>query len=180
MSIREGELLYMAPSGVAKERLHPAEIFTLDLKGNIVEYPLVHGHKLSQCAPLFLAAYQLRSAGAVLHSHSIDAKAATLLNPNATEFRMSRMEMIKGIGGVGSSDKIVIPIIENTSQECDLTESLRNAIAKYPETNAVLVRRHGVYIWGKDWFEAKSNAESYDYLFKAAFRLKELGLSGED
>lgn len=50
----------------------------------------------------------------------------------------------------------MVPIIENTARECELTDRLREAIEAYPESNAVLVRRHGVYVWGKDWIQAKT------------------------
>lgn len=54
---------------------------------------------------------------------------------------------------------------------------LREAIQQYPESNAVLVRRHGVYVWGKDWIQAKTQAECYHYLFEAALRMKLLGIN---
>ena len=69
-----------------------------------------------------------------------------------------------------------MPIIENTARECELTDSLEKAILAYPETCAVLVRRHGVYVWGKDWIQAKTQAECYEYLFTAAVRLRSLGI----
>jgi len=40
-------------------------------------------------------AYELRGAGAVLHSHSLHAVIATMLNPQATEFKVTHLEMIK-------------------------------------------------------------------------------------
>ena len=46
-----------------------------------------------------LQAYELRGAGAVLHSHSLNAFLATLLDPEARELRLTHMEMIKGIAG---------------------------------------------------------------------------------
>lgn len=38
------------------------------------------------------------------------------------------MEMIKGIKGHGYYDELVIPIIENTAYEYELTESLAKAV----------------------------------------------------
>ena len=42
-----------------------------------------------------LQAYELRKAGAVLHSHSLNAVLATLLDPTAKEFRVTNLEMVK-------------------------------------------------------------------------------------
>ena len=49
----------------------------------------------------------------------------------------------QGIEGHGFYGKCVVPVIENTARECELTDRLRQAIADYPQANAVLVRRHG-------------------------------------
>lgn len=38
------------------------------------------------------------------------------------------MEMIKGIQGHGYYDELVVPIIENTAYEYELTESLAKAV----------------------------------------------------
>ncbi len=35
-------------------------------------------------------------------------------------------------------------------------ESMAQVMMQYPETCAVLVRRHGVYVWGDTWQQAKS------------------------
>lgn len=62
--------------------------------------------------------------------------------------------MIKGVrqGGVGAAmsylDTLEVPIIENTPHEEDLRDSMAEAMVKYPNAAAVLVRRHGVYAWG--------------------------------
>jgi methylthioribulose-1-phosphate dehydratase len=119
-------------------------------------------------------AFRLRNAGAVLHSHSINAFLATTLYDKV--FRVTDMEMIKGIEGMGAFDALEVPIIDNTAQECDLADTLGEAVRAYPKAQAVLVRRHGVYVWGKDWIQAKTQAECYDYLFNAAVRLKQLGV----
>lgn len=68
----------------------------------------------------------------------------------------------------------MVPIIDNTAEEEDLQESMAEAMRNYPDTNAVLVRRHGVYVWGEDWKKAKTMNECYDYLFEIAVKMTTL------
>ena len=103
----------------------------------------------------------------------INAMLATLVFDR--EFEVTHLEMMKGIRDTGYHDRLVVPIIDNTAHECDLADAMASAMADYPATQAVLVRRHGVYVWGRDWVEAKTQAECYDYLFEAAVRMKQLG-----
>ena len=176
--IRDGDRVVMAPSGVQKERMQPEQMFTIALDGSVLTHPEDPSLRPSECSSLFLKAINLRGAGAVIHSHSIHAVMATLIFE--TEFSVSHLEMIKGIAGMGYRDKLVVPIIDNTARECDLADSLEAAILAYPQTNAVLVRRHGVYVWGPDWVRAKTQAECYDYLFRAAVEMRRLGIPTDD
>jgi methylthioribulose-1-phosphate dehydratase len=63
--------------------------------------------------------------------------------------------MIKGVrlGGNGKTlrffDTLEVPIIENTADEEDLTDGMAKAMADFPNAAAILVRRHGVYVWGE-------------------------------
>jgi len=173
--IRDGEHVVIAPSGVQKERMRPEQMFTIALDGAIVSRPADPALHPSECSSLFLKAINLRNAGAVIHSHSIHAVAATLLFE--TEFSISHLEMIKGIQGMSYHDTLVVPIIDNTARECDLAGALEDAILRYPAAHAVLVRRHGVYVWGDDWVRAKTHAECYEYLFRAAVEMRRMGIS---
>jgi methylthioribulose-1-phosphate dehydratase len=157
---------------VQKERMTPEQMFTVAIDGAILTRPDDPSLRPSECTALFLAAIRLRDAGAVIHSHSIHAMLATLLFER--EFEISDLEMIKGIEGMSYHDRLVVPIIENTARECDLAASLEAAIIGYPRAQAVLVRRHGVYVWGRDWKQAKTQAECYDYLFRAAVEMHKL------
>jgi methylthioribulose-1-phosphate dehydratase len=173
VSIRTGGRVYMAPSGVQKERITESDLYVLGEDGSVLERPQGSDLAPSACSPLFFNAFRMRDAGAVIHSHAMYAMLATLVFREA--FECTELEMIKGISGHGYFDRLRVPIIENTAQERDLADSMANAIQAYPRTYAVLVRRHGVYIWGKDWVEAKTHAECYHYLFEAAVRMKGLG-----
>jgi methylthioribulose-1-phosphate dehydratase len=173
--LRDGEQVIIAPSGVQKERMSPEQMFTIALDGSIVTRPADSSLRPSECSALFLKAINLRNAGAVIHSHSMNAMAATLLF--GEEFSISHLEMIKGIHGMTYQDRLIVPIIENTDRECDLADTLEDAILRYPATFAVLVRRHGVYVWGADWVQAKTHAECYDYLFRAAIEMRRMGIA---
>ncbi|MFN7702400.1 MAG: methylthioribulose 1-phosphate dehydratase [Deltaproteobacteria bacterium] len=175
ISIKDGERILMAPSGVQKELVAPEDLFVLDVEGAVLERPRDPGLSLSACAPLFLHAFRKRGAGAVLHSHSMHAMCATLLTDEPV-FRASHLEMIKGVPGHGYHDELVVPILENTAHECDLADALGAAIDAFPKTSAVLVRRHGVYVWGESWQKAKTTAECLDYVFEAAIALRRLGV----
>lgn len=179
MAVKLGNRYFMAPSGVQKEKITPEMIFVLDSAGTVLERPKHHPaqkpYKLSECAPLFMNAFEIRGAGAVLHNHSIHAVMATLLS-DEREFRVTHLEMIKGLVGHCYHEPLVIPIVENTPRECQLADTMAAAIRAYPKASAVLVRRHGIYVWGKDWRHAKTQAECLDYLFEAAVKMRSMGI----
>ncbi|KAI8835730.1 class II aldolase/adducin N-terminal [Chytridium lagenaria] len=151
MTIKKDENIYIAPS----------DLFVLTPDRAILRSP--PPQKVGKCpnAPL---------------SSSTPTISVTLV------FEITHQEMIKGIR-VGSTkeslrfyDTLQVPIIENTAEEEDLQERMAEAMKKYPNTNAVLVRRHGVYVWGENWQKAKSMTECYDYLFEIAVKMKAIGV----
>jgi methylthioribulose-1-phosphate dehydratase len=104
------------------------QLFVMNLRDRaLLRKPLVLNP--SACTPLFYNAYTMRDAGACIHTHSQNAVMATLLFTGNT-FEISHQEMIKGIR-IGSTkknlryfDKLVVPIVENTPEEEDLTERM--------------------------------------------------------
>ncbi|XP_003736980.1 probable methylthioribulose-1-phosphate dehydratase [Galendromus occidentalis] len=179
VSVKKGDSIFLAPSGVQKERIKTDEVFIVDFPTGAFRFE-PEGLKCTECYPLFMSAFRLRGAGAVIHSHSQNAFMATLMYPGK-EFVVTHMEMIKGLRNAVDQrayrydEKLVIPIIENTCFEKDLTESLTRAMSDYPAACAVLVRRHGLYVWGDTWQKAKTHAECLDYLFETACKMKAAG-----
>lgn len=181
ISIKRGDRIYMAPSGVEKEKIRPADVFILNEAGEILERAENPALKLSECAPLFQSAYELRDAGAVIHSHSPNVVLATMLAERQSDvistLEFTQLEMLKGLAGHGYYDTFVLPVIDNTPRECELTDSLRAAIQAFPKTPAVAVRNHGVYVWGKNEIQAKTQAECVDYLCEIKVRMHAAGIT---
>ncbi|KAF5295156.1 hypothetical protein FQR65_LT10544 [Abscondita terminalis] len=182
ISIKHDDKIYIAPSGVQKERIQPDDMFVQDIRGKDLELPPPEKKlKKSQCTPLFMCAYTAHNAAAVIHSHSKSALMVTMLFPGK-EFKCTHLEMIKGIKNqklkrnYRYDEELIVPIIENTPFEEDLKDRMAQVIEEYPETCAVLVRRHGIYVWGDTWQQAKTMTECYDYLFDVVIQMKQLGL----
>eukprot|EP00878_Enallax_costatus_P029127 GHUV01031554.1.p1 GENE.GHUV01031554.1~~GHUV01031554.1.p1 ORF type:complete len:118 (-),score=36.94 GHUV01031554.1:444-797(-) len=63
--------------------------------------------------------------------------------PSGNPLLLQLCTVLQGIEGHSFYGNCVVPIIENTARECELTDRMRQAIRDYPQANAVLVRRHG-------------------------------------
>lgn len=174
------DLVYIAPSGVQKELMKASDLYVLSLQAqqpdlkNRTYVRSPPAGKPSQCTPLFLAAFTRRGAGCCIHTHSQWAVLVTLLleaqhgrdSEEGKVFEINNIEQIKGFGrgfqksgNLGYHDTLRIPVIENTAHEEDLTEFMEEAMEKHPDTYAVLVRRHGVYVWGDNVHKAKTMCE---------------------
>lgn len=186
MSIRIGEgtshspyRVFCTPSGIQKEDMVGDDVFELDMDQNVLQIPVTSGLKLSSMTNLWFLVYKLRpSTNCVIHTHSMNAQLATLLDQteSSDRLRITHLEMIKGVGNHAYHDVLEIPIIDNQSSESKLAPDMETAIINFPKCNAVLVRRHGVYVWGDSWEQAKTQLESFDYLFESAIKMKSLGI----
>ncbi|KAL5007204.1 hypothetical protein ScPMuIL_016010 [Solemya velum] len=177
IGIKYKDRIYITPSAEREENIQPEDLFVQTMEGEDISGPPPHKKlKKSQCTPLFMNAFTLRGAGAVIHTRSRAAVMATL-TCDGKEFRVTHIDMIKGIrknksGGYYRYDEmLVVPIIDNAQDEKDLKLQMAEAMAEQPETCAVLVRRNGMYVWGNTWEQAKEMCERYDYLFDVAVRM---------
>jgi len=182
ISIRGTDGIYLAPSAVQKERIRPSDVFVLDADAldrcKVVRAPVDATLKISECQPLFWNAYRERDAGACLHSHSLwPVLAARIQVPSGRGvLRLSGFEMLKGLRGKSNLDEVRIPIIPNTAREAELTESMAVAMREHPDVDAVIVAGHGIYVWGRTWIEAKTQAECLDWLARAVVEGHRLGI----
>ena len=159
--------LTITASGADKGALTADHILQIDEKGEVVG----GSGRPSDETRLHLAVVRARAAGSVLHTHSVWS---TLLSEAyAAEGRLviEGFEMLKGLAGVRTHEhRECLPIIENSQDMLALSRVLEETLWKHTAAHAVLLRRHGLYTWGKDLAEAKRHVEILEFLLEVAGR----------
>jgi methylthioribulose-1-phosphate dehydratase len=120
---------------------------------------------------LHLAVVRARRAGAVLHTHSVWS--TILSEAFAAEGRLGIQgyEMLKGLEGVGTHEQREwVPIVENSQDIRKLAHRVSQALEKWPHAHGILLRRHGLYTWGTDLFQARRHLEVLEFLLEVVGR----------
>jgi methylthioribulose-1-phosphate dehydratase len=163
--------LLLAPTGVHKERVRPEDFFVVDPDdGRVLEHPPDTALRPSECSDIFRAIIAARGAGSVVHSHALSAVLACDDADNADDaIVIERLEMLKGIPGLANTDRHLVPVVDNTPREPELTADVERVLAdeRFAPVHAIGVRDHGAYLWGADPWEAKKHTEVYHFLFEA-------------
>jgi methylthioribulose-1-phosphate dehydratase len=158
--------LAITTSGVDKGTLSVGEIVEIDERGKVV----AGSGRPSAEASLHLAIARARGAGAVLHTHSIWS---TILSDAATEdgLAIEGYEMLKGLDGVGTHEhQEWLPILDNTQDWAAAVPRVEAILTEYPDAHGFLIRRHGLYTWGRDLAEAQRHVEILEFLFEVMGR----------
>ena len=162
--------LFLAPTGVHKERIQPDDFFVVAPSDGSVVVPAVDAAlRPSECNSIFCTAVRMRGARSVMHSHALSSVLAADLAGDGDSISIERFEMLKGIRGVTNRDTHLLPVIRNTPRESELVDQVEKALSdeRFAPAFAILVADHGAYIWGDDVWEAKRHTEVYHFLFEA-------------
>jgi methylthioribulose-1-phosphate dehydratase len=163
------ELLITA-SGKDKGRLDRNDFVRVDDQGE----PVAGGQPKSSAETLLhVVAADALGVGAVLHTHSVWG---TLLSEHYFQeggFWIEDYEMLKGLDGVATHEhREWIEIFDNTQDIAALAELVRPRLIdpQRPLTHGYLIRRHGLYTWGRDLAEARRHIEIFEFLFECVGR----------
>lgn len=174
---REPLHLAMSPSGVDKGELSHEQILMIDEHAQnilIDEHDRVvsdHLGKPSDESPLHVRIVKERGAGAVLHTHSIWNTILSDLYAADGGVAIEGYEMLKGLQGVSTHlHREWLPIIENSQDMLALANSIGDALRKHENAHGFLLRRHGLYSWGKDLAQAKRHVEILEFLLEVLGR----------
>lgn len=162
--------LIVTASGKDKGRLERSDFVHVGPDGR----PIESGQPKSSAETLLhVVLAEQEDIGCILHTHSVWG---TLLSDHFFAdggFEIEGYEMLKGLEGITTHQHSHwIPIFENTQDIPVLAEQIRERAADLlePMTHGFLIRKHGLYTWGKDVFSARRHIEIYEFLFECTAR----------
>ena len=176
--------LLMAPSGVDKGSVTPADLIVVDGAAEVIS----GNGRASAETLLHLAIVESTGAGAVLHTHS---QAATLLSrklirhpeptpePSRLEGKgqesrvdwidLQGLEMLKGLEGITThATDVHIPVLANDQDLKRLSAQARKVLPVAPW--GLLIAGHGLYAWGRDLPTARRHLEILEFLLEQRWR----------
>lgn len=164
--------LAITPSGADKGDLSAEQILLIDEDAKRL---IDHAGKPSDESLLHVAVIKARGAGAVIHSHSVWATILSDLHAADDGLAVEGYEMLKGLHGVNTHlHREWLPILDNSQDMPALADTIKEVLAKEPEVHAFLLRRHGLYTWGRDLREAQRHVEILEFLLEAVGRSHEI------
>ncbi|OLF13117.1 methylthioribulose-1-phosphate dehydratase [Actinophytocola xinjiangensis] len=149
--------LAVTASGLDKGELTETDVVEVDAEGGAVS-----GGVPSAEAGLHARIAAISGAGAVVHVHALAPVLAAQRWPGGVPLR--DLEMLKGFGRAAHDDLVTVPVIDNGQDMRVLGEAFQRGYRA--DTPALIVARHGIYVWGADLREARHRLECLEWLLR--------------
>jgi methylthioribulose-1-phosphate dehydratase len=157
--------LAITASSVHKGTLSRRQILEIDERARV--RPASAGQSSAETL-LHLEILKTRDAGAILHTHSVWSTILSGLHAGTGGMAIQGFEMLKGLDGVTTHEhREWIPVVENDQDMPRLAANVRRVLADHPSAHAFLIRRHGLYTWGRTIADAERHVEILEFLFEA-------------
>jgi methylthioribulose-1-phosphate dehydratase len=150
--------LAVTASGLDKGSLTFEDVVEIDAAGTAVR----PGKVPSAEAGLHGRITQVSGAGAVIHVHVLAPVLAAERWPDGVELR--DLEMLKGFGRAAHDDLVTIPVVPNSQDMVVLGDAFEAGYRA--DTPALIVARHGLYVWGADLMQARHRTECLEWLLR--------------
>jgi len=114
--------------------------------------------------------YRLTGAGAIFHIHSVFNSVISEYFWDRKSVPVDGVELIKGLNIWDEEVHIDIPIVSNFAHIPSIVPEVTERLNK--QIPGIILRKHGIYAWGANAFEAKRHLESFEFIFEYVYRLE--------
>jgi len=121
---------------------------------------------------LHVEIFNKTNAGCSLHVHTVDNNVISELYGDQGKITFKGQEIIKAYGLWDEDAEFTIPIIYNHAHIPTLASDFSEFVKA--DAGAVLIRNHGITVWGRDALEAKKYLEASEFLFSYHLKLMTL------
>ncbi|HEX5069504.1 MAG TPA: methylthioribulose 1-phosphate dehydratase [Vicinamibacterales bacterium] len=160
--------LCITPTGARKGELSAADFLHVDSRGRVRS---ARGGKPSAETALHLEIAEVRTAGAVLHTHSVWSTILSERHCEQKGLAIQGYEMLKGLDGVKTHEhREWIPIVENDQDMTRLAAQVKTVLTADASAHAFLISGHGLYTWGRTIADAERHVEILEFLLETQGR----------
>jgi methylthioribulose-1-phosphate dehydratase len=171
LSVRAGGgpalAFWITASGVPKGQLDDDDFLLVNVADDAVIERLRAGQKPSAETSIHRAVYRLfPDAGACLHVHSVDTCIAVGRVPaTAQELRLPPLEVIKAMDIWEENPQIDLPVFDNWLDVPKIAREIEQRFAaQAPRVSALVIRDHGITVWGKTLQQAFNRVEVVEFI----------------
>ena len=158
---------WITASGLAKGRLHEHDFLRIDTVEDRVVERFHDDAKPSAETSIHRVIYQLfPQATACLHVHSVEACLATArCAPDSSELPLPPLEMLKGLDIWEERPTAALPLFPNYLNVPAVAAEIRQRFtAVPPRLPALMIRDHGITVWGSSLQMTYNRVEIVEFL----------------
>lgn len=167
------DAFWITASGVPKGQLEERDFLMIEIETGEVLHRPSSDAKPSAEINIHRAIYSLFSqVTSCLHGHSVDAALAVHdLSPQATELSLPPLEMIKGLSVWDENPTVGLPLFQNHADVQKIAHDISERFGTSPPAlPALMIRNHGVTVWGSNLQEAFNRLECLEFLLSFVAR----------
>ncbi|QHT61811.1 methylthioribulose 1-phosphate dehydratase [Paenibacillus lycopersici] len=112
--------------------------------------------------------YKQTGCGAIFHVHTVFNNLASELFWERKSIPVDGVELIKAFNIWDEEAHIDIPVVSNFAHIPSIVPEVTERLNK--RIPGIMLRKHGIYAWGANAFEAKRHLEAFEFLFEYVYR----------
>lgn len=161
------ESIWITGSGLPKGHLTPDDFLHIAVAdGRTLDSPVMP-LKPSAETCIHQAIYRIfPTVRACFHIHTVDACVATHFAPaNAASLALPPLEILKGLGIWDDNPRVQLPLFENHVHVSHIARDIEQRQAELAPLPALMIRNHGVTVWGTSLQETFNRVECIEFIF---------------
>lgn len=153
-------------SGKDKAASTPEDFLLVDQTGAPIEATRL---KPSAETLIHCEIYRQTGCGAIFHIHTVFNSIVSDLFWERRAVPVEGVELIKAFNIWDEDAVIDVPIVSNFADIPRIVPEVKERLDK--RIPGILLRKHGIYAWGRDAFEARKHLEAFEFLFEYVYRM---------